>query len=306
MKQVLFGTTGQKVPAVVVGCMRFGEKTEREIAALIHAAAECGAVFFDHADLYAGGKSEERFGQALKNERSVSRESIILQSKCGIREGYYDSSREHILNAVNGSLKRLQTDYLDVLLIHRPDALCEPEEIAEAFRILKESGKVRYFGVSNHNPGQIELLKRATAMAPVADQLQFSPAAAGMVASGLEVNMETAGSAVRDGGILDYCRLNNVTIQAWSPFQAPNWEGCFLQMERYAALNEAIGKLAEQYQTTPTAVAAAWIFRHPAQMQVVIGTTRPERIREVARASELELSRKEWYDLYRAAGHIIP
>ena len=203
MKQIPLGSSGLTVPAVVVGCMRLGSLHEQALARFVQIALENGAYFFDHADIYGGGSCEEHFGAMLRNNPSIHRENIILQSKCGIRQGFYDSSKEHILRSVDGILKRLQTDYLDVLLIHRPDALTEPEEVAAAFDELERNGKVRYFGVSNHKPMQIELLKRFVRQPLIVNQMQFSIPVSNMVANGIEVNMDTPGSVDRDGSVLD-------------------------------------------------------------------------------------------------------
>lgn len=306
MKMVWIDERRWNVPAIVVGCMRLGEMDGKSMNAFLHAALEQGANYFDHADIYAGGKSEEIFGQAVKEDSSIKREDLIIQSKCGICKGFYDLSKKHIIESVDGSLKRLQTDYLDVLLIHRPDALIEPEEVASAFDELEKSGKVRHFGVSNHKPMQIELLKRYIEQPLIINQLQFSLPVSNMVANGMEVNMETEGSIDRDGSVLDYSRLHDMTIQAWSPFQMPNWQGCFLGNDAYADLNEKIEILAETYGTSATAIAAAWIFRHPAGMQLITGTTKSERLKEIIASSDIVLTREEWYQLYLAAGHLLP
>ncbi|HIT61653.1 MAG TPA: aldo/keto reductase [Candidatus Fimousia stercorigallinarum] len=306
MKMVWIDERRWNVPAIVVGCMRLGEMDGKRMNAFLHAALEQGANYFDHADIYAGGKSEEIFGQAVREDSSIKREDLIIQSKCGICKGFYDLSKKHIIESVDGSLKRLQTDYLDVLLIHRPDALIEPEEVASAFDELEKSGKVRHFGVSNHKPMQIELLKRYIEQPLIINQLQFSLPVSNMVANGMEVNMETEGSIDRDGSVLDYSRLHDMTIQAWSPFQMPNWQGCFLGNDAYADLNEKIEVLAETYGTSATAIAAAWIFRHPAGMQLITGTTKPERLKEIIASSDIVLTREEWYQLYLAAGHLLP
>ncbi len=306
MKEIQFGTTGMKMPAIVVGCMRLAGKSCSEMQSFMHTALEQGACFFDHADIYGGGQSEAIFGEALAKDSSIKREELILQSKCGIRQGFFDFSKEHILSSVDGILKRLQTEYLDVLLLHRPDALVEPEEVAEAFDELHTSGKVRRFGVSNHKPMQIELLKRYVKQPLVANQLQFSIPVSEMVASGLEVNMTTDGATDRDGSVLDYCRLNDITIQAWSPFQMPNWQGCFIDSEKYPRLNDELQLLAEQYGVSKTAIATAWILRHPASMQVVTGTASEKRLLEIMEAEKVQLTRQEWYRLYLAAGHILP
>lgn len=306
MKEIVLGTTGKKMPAIVVGCMRLAEKSVSEMQSFLHASLEQGAYYFDHADIYGGGQSEMIFGEAMAKDASVKREELFLQSKCGIRQGYFDFSKEHIVVSVDGILKRLQTEYLDALLLHRPDALVEPEEVAEAFEELHTKGKVRYFGVSNHKPMQIELLKRYVKQPLIINQLQFSLSVSNMVANGLEVNMTSDGSFERDGSVLDYSRLNDMTIQAWSPFQMPNWQGCFIDSEKYPKLNEVLQELAEQYGVSKTTIATAWILRHPAGMQVVTGTASEKRLAEITKACEINLTRQEWYRLYLAAGHILP
>lgn len=305
MKQVKI-CGGLTAPAVIVGCMRLSELSEESMGRLIHTAVENGSNYFDLADVYAQGKSEELFGAALEKHTSLRREDIVLQSKCGIREGRYDFSAQYILSAVDGILKRLRTDYLDVLLLHRPDALVEPEEVAQALDTLERTGKVKYFGVSNHKPMQIELLKKYVRQELVINQLQFSLPVSNMVANGLEVNMGTDGAVDRDGSVLDYCRLRDITIQAWSPFQKPAWKGCFLGSGEYAQLNKEIAVLSEKYKAPDTAIAAAWILRHPAHMQLVTGTSNEKRLLDILSAADIALEREEWYRLYLAAGHILP
>lgn len=305
MKQLVLGG-GLEAPAIALGCMRINSLSEREANRLLETALENGVNFFDHADIYGGGEAERFFAQALPMTPSV-REKVLLQSKCSILPGVaYDCSKEHILQAVEGSLKRLRTEYLDVLLLHRPDALMEPEEVAEAFRMLKESGKVRHFGVSNHNPGQMALLEQACGEKPLVDQLQLSIAHCPMIDQGLNVNIESEPAAVRDGGVLDYCRLKGITIQAWSPFQYGMFQGTFLGNEKFAALNAKIDELAEKYHATPNAIAIAWILRHPANMQAIVGTTNAERLKGICKAAEIVLTRQEWYQLYCAAGKKLP
>lgn len=306
MKEIMLGSTGKKMPAIAVGCMRLAGKTCEEMQRFLHTALDHGAYFFDHADIYGGGQSEVIFGEAMTKDATIKREDLFLQSKCGIRKGFFDFSKEHIISSVDGILERLQTDYLDALLLHRPDALVEPEEIAEAFEELHAKGKVRYFGVSNHNPMQIELLKRYVKQPLHINQLQFSIPVSNMIASGLEVNMTSEGAPNRDGSVLDYSRLHDMTIQAWSPFQMPNWQGCFIDSEKYPKLNEELQALAEQYGVTKTAIATAWILRHPAGMQVVTGTASETRLTEIMEAEKVALTREEWYRLYLAAGHILP
>lgn len=306
MKTVAITEMGISVPAVIAGCMRIAGLSGTEAADFISTAVGSGITFFDHADIYGSGQSETVFGSALKQHSLIKRQDIIIQSKCGIRKGCYDLSKEYILSSINGILSRLQTDYLDILLLHRPDALVEPEETAAAFEKLHETGKVRFFGVSNHNSLQIQLLQKYTSLPLIFNQLQFSLPVSNMVAAGMEVNMETAGSVNRDGSILDYCRLNGITIQAWSPFQMPAWKGCFIGSPEYPELNRVLQELASAYHATPTQIAAAWILRHPAQMQLVTGTTKPQRLEEIAAATDIRLSREDWYRLYLAAGHILP
>lgn len=296
-----------KYPQVISGCMRFADFDRDGMNRYIHSAMELGINFFDHADIYGGGKSEEIFGQAMKDDTSLKREDIILQSKCGIRPGIcYDLSKEYILTSVDNILKRLNTEYLDILLLHRPDALVEPQEVAEAFDELEKSGKVRTFGVSNHKPMQIELLKKYVKQPLLFNQMQFSIPVSNMVANGLEVNMTSNGAIDRDGSVLDYCRLNDMTIQAWSPFQMPEWKGCFLGADEYWQLNQEIRVLADKYQVSDMAIATAWIIRHPAKMQVIAGTTNLDRLRQIVEGSNIELTREEWYKLYLAAGHMLP
>jgi predicted oxidoreductase len=290
---------------ISLGCMRIYELTNQEISRLIHTALDEGINFFDHADIYGGGKSEAKFAEALGMTPQL-RETMILQSKCGICEGYFDFSKAHILEAVDGSLKRLQTDYLDVLLLHRPDALVEPEEVAEAFTILHDSGKVKYFGVSNQNPMQIELLTKFVKQKIVFNQLQLSITNTGMIDAGINVNMEIDASIDRDGSILDYCRLKDITVQPWSPFQYGFFEGVFLDNPKFPELNQKINELAAAKGVPNTAIAIAWLLRHPARMQPIVGTTNPGRVKDICKASDITLSRPEWYEIYRAAGNELP
>ncbi len=303
MYKIDFGKSGMKVPAVAVGCMRISDMSEKEVSAFVDTALSLEANFFDHADIYGGGKSEEVFGKAVTPSM---RENIIIQTKCGIRQGMFDFSYEHIVNSVDRSLKRLGTEYIDVLLLHRPDALMEPEEVARAFEYLKNSGKVRHFGVSNQNPYQIELLGKALSMPLCANQLQFSIMHAPMIQSGINVNMYNDSATNRDGGVLDYCRLNNITIQPWSPVQYGFFEGCFIDNEKFPELNEILEKIGEKYGVSKTTMAFAWILRHPAKMQPVTGTTNLSRLTDCIKASEIRITREEWYEIYRAAGNILP
>ena len=303
MYNIELGKSGLSVPTIAVGCMRMRTLDEKQTAAMVDTALSHGANFFDHADIYGGGRSEEIFAKVVP---ASMREKIIIQTKCGIRQGLYDFSYEHIINSVEGSLKRLGTDYIDVLLLHRPDALMEPEEVARAFSQLKESGKVRHFGVSNHNPYQIELLQRALPMPLCANQLQFGIGHTPMIDAGINVNTYRDGSIVRDGGVLDFCRLNKITIQPWSPMQYGFFEGCFVDNEKFPELNETLSRIGEKYGVSKTTMAIAWILRHPAKMQPVTGTTNPTRLADCLKAAEVNISREEWYEIYRSAGNKLP
>lgn len=305
MKTIKLGVSNLEVPVIAVGCMRMSSLDKQEAERFVQAALEEGANFFEHADIYGGGKCEEIFADAIGMNPSV-REQIILQSKCGIRPGRFDFSKEHILNAVDGILQRLRTDYLDVLLLHRPDALVEPEEVAEAFDVLESAGKVRHFGVSNQNPLQIQLLQKFVKQPIVANQLQLSITNATMISQGFNVNMENAPAVNRDGSVLDFCRLHDITIQPWSPFQYGFFEGVFLDNEKFPELNKKIDEVAEKYGVTNTTIAIAWLLRHPAHMQPVIGTMNIERLKDCCKAAEIRLTREEWYDIFRSAGNVLP
>lgn len=303
MNTIELGKTGIQVSEVALGCMRMDKLNISDAAAVLEASREAGINFYDHADIYGKGESEKRFASAIK-ETSIKREDIIIQSKTGIRSGFYDFSKEHITKSVDGILERLDTDYIDVLLLHRPDALVEPEEVAEAFDQLHVSGKVKQFGVSNHSPNQIELLKKYVDQDIVANQLQFSVMHTGMIDAGVQVNTKNDASIDHDRAILDYCRLNDITIQPWSPVQGP--DGVFLNHSSYTDINDTLKSLAEKYDTDHEALAIAWLLRHPAHMQVILGTMTPDRIKNYARASGIKMSREDWYTIYRGAGNPLP
>lgn len=305
MRTIKLGSSTLEVPAIAVGCMRINSLGKADAERFVQTALEEGANFFDHADIYGGGTCEEIFADAIHMNDDV-REKIILQSKCGIRKGQFDFSKEHILASVDGILKRLKTDYLDVLLLHRPDALVEPEEVAEAFDLLESAGKVRHFGVSNQNPMQMQLLQKSLKQPIVANQLQLSITNATMISSGINVNMENASAVNRDGSVLDYCRLKDITIQPWSPFQYGFFEGVFLGNEKFPELNRKIDEIAAKYQVSNTTIAIAWILRHPAHMQPVTGTMNPGRLKDCCKAADIRLTREEWYEIYRAAGNVLP
>ncbi|MFT4236058.1 MAG: aldo/keto reductase [Microbacterium sp.] len=294
--------------SIVLGCMRIRDMSDADIRALYDTSREAGIDMFDHADIYGGDHAcERRFGEAIRLS-PTEREEIVIQSKVGIRNGFWDFSAEHILASVDTSLAALKTDYLDILLLHRPDTLMEPDEIAGAFQTLHDAGKVRHFGVSNQTPGQIELLQRSVAQPLVANQVQLSIAHANLFAQGVAANMDGLDQSIdRDGGLLEYARLNGITLQAWSPFQQGFFRGPFVgDRENYAELNDVLDELAARYEVDADAIAVAWLTRHPADIQVVVGTTSPDRVRSAAAGSDLRLSREEWYRLFTAAGHTLP
>lgn len=305
MNKITIANGNIKASEIGLGCMRISEMDKASVNSLINTALDCGVNFFDHADIYGNGKSEEIFSEALSMSPSL-REKIILQSKCSIRPGFYDYSKEHIINSVDSILKRLRTEYLDILLLHRPDTLMEPEEVNEAFEKLYNEGKVRNFGVSNHNSMQIELLNKYLKNKITINQLQFSIMHTGIIDSGLNVNMKISPSIDRDGSILEYCRLNDINIQAWSPYQYGFFEGTFLNNPKFPELNKKLEELAEKYSVSPTAIATSWILRHPAKIQTIVGTTNENRLKDICTASNVKLTREEWYSIYLAAGNKLP
>ncbi|HGD4322583.1 TPA: aldo/keto reductase family oxidoreductase [Streptococcus agalactiae] len=299
------GQTGIQATRIALGCMRMSDLKGKQAEEVVGTALDLGINFFDHADIYGGGLSELRFRDAIKH-LNVNRDKMIIQSKCGIREGYFDFSKEYILSSVDGILERLGTEYLDFLILHRPDVLVEPEEVAEAFTKLRAEGKVKHFGVSNQNRFQMELLQSYLDEPLAVNQLQLSPAHTPMFDAGLNVNMLNKASIEHDDGIVDYCRLKRVTIQAWSPFQIDLSRGLFVNHPDYKELNETIAKLAKNYNVSSEAIVIAWILRHPAKMQAIVGSMNPSRLKAIDKANDIALTRKEWYDIYCSAGNILP
>ena len=298
----------QGASSIVLGCMRMPALSPAEAAAVISTAAECGINYFDHATCYGDGEAETRFGEAFRMT-GLRREDVYLQTKCGLHfdRQEFDWSKEDILKSVDESLARLRTDYLDALLLHRPDLLFEPEQVAEAFDILSTSGKVHSFGVSNVTPGQLELLRKYVKQPLVINQLQFSLEQTQLIDPALYLNnLTTDRSCVRDNGILDYCRLNDITIQAWSPLQFGMFKGCFVDHPDFPELNRVLGEIGEKYGVSKTATAIAWILRHPAHMQAIAGTMNPAHLRDICAAADVHLSHNEWYRLYLASGKFLP
>ena len=305
MKYIPYGPSKTPVSVVGGGCMRIADMDAAAADAYVKTALDTGINFFDHADIYGGGKSEEVFGKLFASEPSL-REKMFLQSKCAIRSGFFDFSKEYILESVDGILKRLNTDHLDALLLHRPDALMEPEEVQEAFDTLYQAGKVRNFGVSNMNPMQMQLLKTGVSFPLCANQVQMSLAHTPMLDAGFSTNLFWDAGINRDGGILEYCRIQDMIVQTWSPLQYGYFEGTFLGSDKYPELNKELQAQAEKYGVGTDTMAFAWLLRYPAKMQVITGTTTPARIQSAAKAAEVNLSREDWYALYRAAGNVLP
>lgn len=305
VRHVRIGPTDLDSSVIALGCMRWADLDDRGADALLGSAIDAGVDLFDHADIYGGGRCEEIFGEAL-HRSATSRSDVVLQSKCGILPGRYDLSARHIVASAEGSLRRLGTDHLDVFLLHRPDALADPDEIAAAFGQLEDAGKVRHFGVSNHTPSQISLLIDRLSQPIVAVQQQFSLAHTAMIDRGLTANTGSAVAVDRDGDVLDFCRSRGITVQAWSVLQYGAFAGTFLGEPGFEALDAALDAASRELGITAGAVAIAWILRHPAGIQPVVGTTRPERLRELAASADVTLTRERWYELYTAAGNSLP
>lgn len=302
MDKFKIGTSEMEASQIALGCMRIPELNKKEIETLIHTSLESGITLFDHADIYGGGQSETLFGACVDNSM---REQMIIQSKCGIQPGVcYNFSKQYILDSVDGILKRLNMEYLDLLLLHRPDTLMDGEEVASAFDQLQSSGKVRGFGVSNQNSMQIELMNKYCNQTILVNQLQFSITHSGMIDSGIHANMNTPYSVDYDGNILEYCRLKDITIQSWSPFQSPY--GVIVGNEKYPKTNQILERLSTKYEVSINAIVVAWISTHPAKIQTILGTTNVDRVREICAGSDFKLTREEWYELYLSTGKQLP
>lgn len=294
-----------KISQIVLGCMRISNMSIDELEKLILCAIDEGINFFDHADIYGAGKGESLFGEVLKRNPEL-RNKMIIQTKCGICKGYYDFSKEHIINSVNNSLKRLNTEYIDILLLHRPDTLMDLNEVKDAFNQLSEEGKVKYFGVSNMNSMQIEFMQKNLSQKLLFNQVHFNPVNAGMIDSGIFVNMKDTHSVDHDGSLLEYCRLKDITLQAWSILQASWEEGCFLDHPNYPELNNVLQKYADKYNVSKACISTAWILRHPAGIQAIAGTTNINHLKDLCKACNITLTRKEWYEIYLSTGKILP
>ena len=308
MRYITLGQDDKELSEIVLGMMRIEDKSVKEVEELVETALSVGINAFDLADIYGRGHCEELLGLVLKNRPDL-REKMWIQSKCGIRIEeftYFDFSKDYIIKSVDGILQRLKIDHLDSLLLHRPDALMESDQVAEAFDFLYKQGKVRNFGVSNQNPMMMELLKKDVKQLLAVNQLQLSAAFTPGFESGFHVNMEDSQAAMRDGSIFEYCKLHDVVIQAWSVLQFGYFKGNFVGNEKFQALNQVLDRLAFKYGVTPSTIAISWILRYPAKIQAVVGTTNPKHLREVSQAANFSLTRKEWYEIYLAAGNNLP
>ena len=308
MRYITLGQEDKELSEIVLGMMRIKDKSVKAVEELVETALSVGINAFDLADIYGLGRCEELLGLVLKNRPDL-REKMWIQSKCGIRIEeftYFDFSKDYIIKSVDGILQRLKIDHLDSLLLHRPDALMESDQVAEAFDLLYKQGKVRNFGVSNQNPMMMELLKKDVKQPLAVNQLQLSAAFTPGFESGFHVNMEDSQAAMRDGSIFEYCKLHDVVIQAWSVLQFGYFKGNFVGNEKFQALNQVLDRLAFKYGVTPSTIAISWILRYPAKMQAVVGTTNPKHLREVSQAANFSLTRKEWYEIYLAAGNNLP
>jgi len=310
MKYITLPNTNLKAARIGLGCMRISDMTIEALEELVFAALESGVNFFDHADIYGGGQSESLFGEVLKRNPAI-RNNMIIQTKCGIIPGgspgkRFDSSKEHIVASAKKSLERLQTDYIDLLLLHRPDALADPREIAEAFDELQKSGLVHHFGVSNYTPMQMQLLQKHLKSPLIVNQIQLSIIHSTALDAGMFMNMTAPEAVDRDNGVIDYCHLNDITIQPWCPLQASWAEGTFLDHPNYPKLNKTLQTLADEYGVNKNAIALAWLLRHPAEMQPIVGTTSVKRLKELVKATDVELTRQHWYDIYLAEEKPLP
>lgn len=308
MRYITLGQDDKELSEIVLGMMRIKDKSVKEVEELVETALSVGINAFDLADIYGRGRCEELLGLVLKNRPDL-REKMWIQSKCGIRIEeftYFDFSKDYIIKSVDGILQRLKIDHLDSLLLHRPDALMESDQVAEAFDLLYKQGKVRDFGVSNQNPMMMELLKKDVKQPLAVNQLQLSAAFTPGFESAFHVNMEDSQAAMRDGSIFEYCKLHDVVIQAWSVLQFGYFKGNFVGNEKFQSLNQVLDRLAIKYGVTSSTIAISWILRYPAKMQAVVGTTNPKHLREVSRAANFSLTRKEWYEIYLAAGNNLP
>ncbi|MCH5162273.1 MAG: aldo/keto reductase [Clostridiales bacterium] len=306
---------GIKASRLSLGCWRIADKPIENIERLVNTALDMGVNHFDHADIYGGGTCEKLYGELIKKSPSL-RDRMVLQTKCGIMSGQYNLGYDHIMECVEGSLKRLNTDHVDILLLHRPDTLMRPEQIARAFDRLERDGKVLHFGVSNFSAMQIEYLQSQINQKILINQMQLSPTFCPMIDAGINVNTASPAAVDRDGGLLEYCRMRGITIQTYSTMQCSFidengnlYKGAFTTeaaRKKYFALNFCLEGLARKYGSTPEAVAIAWVLHHPANMQAIVGTTLDKHMEAFKDCCEVPLTDREWYEIYRSAGHTLP
>lgn len=305
MRSIRIGKDGPLGSRLVYGCMRIaGDGSPDAIARgkrAVRTAVDAGFTLFDHADIYAGGACEKLFGDCLREAPGL-RDRVLIMSKCGIRPGgkpeknspkRYDFSRAHLERSVDGSLRRLGIERLDLLLLHRPDYLMDAAEVAAVFAELQAAGKVSHFGVSNFSPAQLELLQSACDRPLLVNQV--------------EINLHAI-DALRDG-TLDQCQRLGITPQAWCPLGGvayPAWGNALLP-EAAQRLRDEIDRQAEDYGTDAASIALAWLLRHPAEICPLIGSTTPERIAAAPRALEVDYRREDWYRLLEArTGQPVP
>ena len=288
-----------------LGCMRLGKLNIEEAEELISCALNNGITLFDHADIYGNRKCEALFGEVLKRNPNF-REKMIIQSKCGICRGYYDLSKEYIIKQVEESVRLLNCGYLDILLLHRPDALVDYEEVNEAINYLYDKGLIKEFGVSNMNPIQIELYNKKLDHKIKHNQVQFSIVHSHMISEGLFVNMSEEESSIRSGNLIEYSMLKDIKLQAWSPLMASWNDGTFIDNPKYDKLNKKLEEISSKYQASKNCIAISWILRHPANILPIVGTTSIVHLNEMIKAKDIKLTREEWYSLYLASNHILP
>ena len=309
MKYINVPNGPQNASQIILGCMRMPALSTDDAANIIRIACEQGINFFDNATCYGeDGEAETRFGDAFQ-KTGIKREDVFIQSKCGLlfRQGEFNWTKDNILSSVDDSLRRMKLDYLDALLLHRPDLLYDPEQVAAAFDELEKSGKVRFFGVSNVPAMMLAVLRKYVRQPLVFNQLQFSLDQSQLIDQALYLNnLTTERSIDRDNGTLDYCRLHDITVQAWSPLQRGFFGGCFVDDPELPELNRVLGELGERCGVSKTAIAIAWILRHPAKIQAIVGTMNPAHLKDICAASKVDLTHNEWYRLYLSSGKHLP
>lgn len=312
-----------KASQIAYGCMGLGggwnnnpvtNEHIQQAYDVINTALESNINVFDHADIYTFNKAEIAFGSVLKQTPSL-RDDMFIQSKCGIRfedelaPGRYDFSSEWITHSVNGILKRLHTEKLDMLLLHRPDPLMDLHELAESLEFLNAAGKFDYLGVSNMNLHQIRFLQSALNMPIVANQIEMSLAKLDWLNDGVLVGNDGIQNVDFVSGTLEHCQMNNIQIQAWGCLAQGRYSEAGLHSDNANTRNTAqlVLNLSEKYQVPSEAIVLAFLLRHPANIQPIIGTTNLDRIRASALATTVSLSREDWYQLFvTSRGHALP